>query len=153
MHPHPYEARRLPRQLQQQAQEEEQQQPQQEEGQEQDPVAQPDYPVLLQQDGQVWPAAWRTTSMRTPRRDRVMAMLNPPLSQLQPRLSDASAQKEVKDSRIFDLRVVEQPRQCRACGFSELDKRPIDPTPIVQLRVHSSGGVIDTTYVLRSRIA
>lgn len=95
MDPHSYKSRLLPQQPQQQ----QEQQQQQEEQQQHDPVAQPDYPVLLQQEEHVWPAAWRTASMRTPRRDRVMAMLNPPSSQLQPRLSDASAQKQVRDSR------------------------------------------------------
>ncbi|KAI9488639.1 velvet factor, partial [Zychaea mexicana] len=36
----------------------------------------------------------------------------------------------------FTLTVVEQPRSCRATGFSNSsDRRPIDPTPIVHLLV------------------
>ncbi|KAI9304673.1 velvet factor, partial [Cunninghamella echinulata] len=35
----------------------------------------------------------------------------------------------------YELIVREQPLQCRMSGFGEKDRRPIDPTPIVQLRI------------------
>ncbi|KAI8142806.1 velvet factor [Fennellomyces sp. T-0311] len=35
--------------------------------------------------------------------------------------------------RSFNLTVVEQPHNCRASGFSNTDRRPINPTPIVRL--------------------
>ncbi|KAG8908759.1 hypothetical protein FRB99_002997 [Tulasnella sp. 403] len=47
------------------------------------------------------------------------------------------------DNRNFDLVVRQQPKQARMCGVGgKADRRPIDPPPIVQLRVITPG---DTT--------
>ncbi|KAI9230403.1 MAG: velvet factor [Piptocephalis tieghemiana] len=37
----------------------------------------------------------------------------------------------------FELSIRQQPRQARMCGFGERDRRPIDPPPIIELRVRS----------------
>ncbi|EJU00539.1 hypothetical protein DACRYDRAFT_22999 [Dacryopinax primogenitus] len=37
--------------------------------------------------------------------------------------------------REYDLTVRQQPKQARMCGVSGKDRRPIDPPPIVELRV------------------
>lgn len=42
--------------------------------------------------------------------------------------------------RSYHLTIVEQPLQCRACGFSTSDRRPMDPVPVVQLHVYDAQG-------------
>ncbi|KAI9138267.1 velvet factor-domain-containing protein [Paraphysoderma sedebokerense] len=48
-----------------------------------------------------------------------------------------SSQNSVVDSgTTHSLVIVQQPRQSRACGFSDhVDRRPVDPPPILQLRL------------------
>ncbi|PHH81914.1 hypothetical protein CDD83_3404 [Cordyceps sp. RAO-2017] len=54
-----------------------------------------------------------------------------------PNLLGAGRAQALSDIR-FRLRLRQQPRAARACGFGDRDRRVIDPPPIVQLVVESS---------------
>ena len=50
----------------------------------------------------------------------------------------------------YDIRVRQQPRAARACGFGERDRRVIDPPPIVQLNlIDPNLGAVESAAELR----
>ncbi|PVU92672.1 hypothetical protein BB561_003691 [Smittium simulii] len=42
--------------------------------------------------------------------------------------------------KVFKLFIVQHPLRARMCGFGEKDKRPIDPPPVIQLKVYDTQG-------------
>ncbi|KAI9166820.1 RYP2-like protein [Paramyrothecium foliicola] len=55
---------------------------------------------------------------------------------LVPNLLDESRTEALKDIK-FRLRLRQQPKAARSCGFGERDRRVIDPPPIVELMIES----------------
>ncbi|KAI9025173.1 velvet factor-domain-containing protein [Phycomyces nitens] len=55
----------------------------------------------------------------------------------------ADVQMQDTNPRAYYLDIVEQPQQCRMCGFGEKDRRPIDPAPVIHLIVRNQAGFID----------
>ncbi|KAF9193559.1 hypothetical protein BGZ51_009554 [Haplosporangium sp. Z 767] len=43
-------------------------------------------------------------------------------------------------NRTYELTIEQNPVHARMCGFGEKDRRPIDPPPIVRLKVHEEDG-------------
>jgi len=63
---------------------------------------------------------------------------------------DSSGQlsEVIINGRKYVLTIRQQPKQSRSSGFSEkVDRRPIDPTPIIQLRVTRLNGMEDCSYI------
>jgi hypothetical protein len=63
----------------------------------------------------------------------------------------SSSVRTTKDGRQirYDLQVIQQPERARACGSgakSSADRRPVDPPPIVELRVYENGQEITFAY-------
>ncbi|CDS06319.1 hypothetical protein LRAMOSA08847 [Lichtheimia ramosa] len=84
-------------------------------------------------------AGYRSNSMKLKRSDRVRAMMGAvPIDM--PRLFPSNPNTTLYSSRSYHLTIVEQPLQCRACGFSTSDRRPMDPVPVVQLHVYDAQG-------------
>ncbi|CDH55302.1 predicted protein [Lichtheimia corymbifera JMRC:FSU:9682] len=84
-------------------------------------------------------AGYRSNSMKLKRSDRVRAMMGAvPIDM--PRLFLSNPNTAMYTSRSYHLTIVEQPLQCRACGFSTSDRRPMDPVPVVQLHVYDAQG-------------
>ncbi|KAJ5101668.1 Velvet factor [Penicillium alfredii] len=50
-------------------------------------------------------------------------------------------------SSDFDLTIRQQPRQARVAGGKEKERKPIDPPPIVQLRVREEGSYLAQHYL------
>ncbi|KAI9321636.1 velvet factor-domain-containing protein [Dichotomocladium elegans] len=102
-------------------------------------------------------AGYRSSSMKLKRSDKVLAMMGVTPKEM-PSLFPAP-QGGSLNTRSYIMRVVEQPQQCRACGFSSSgERRPIDPVPIVQLEVRRHDGLQDQEsynnpfYVLHARL-
>ncbi|KAI7878467.1 hypothetical protein K492DRAFT_196809 [Lichtheimia hyalospora FSU 10163] len=84
-------------------------------------------------------AGYRSNSMKLKRSDRVRAMMGAvPIDM--PRLFPTSFDTTIHSRRSYHLTIVEQPLQCRACGFSTSDRRPMDPVPVVRLDVYDAQG-------------
>ncbi|KAJ1523103.1 hypothetical protein HK096_001681, partial [Nowakowskiella sp. JEL0078] len=48
---------------------------------------------------------------------------------------------------FFELKIIQQPKQARICGFNDKDRRKIDPPPIIQLLVKDLNGKTDSRYL------
>lgn len=56
-------------------------------------------------------------------------------------------------SLTYELIILQQPLHARMCGFGDKDRRPVDPPPILQLKVRQPGGgkirfQLDTTLLV-----
>jgi len=51
----------------------------------------------------------------------------------QPPAEKPKNQTQVDGGRKYELRVVQQPKRARMCGFGDKDRRPITPPPCVRL--------------------
>ncbi|KAJ5655953.1 Velvet factor [Penicillium longicatenatum] len=60
--------------------------------------------------------------------------------------SDASLSREAQSSD-FDLTIRQQPDRARVAGGKEKERKPIDPPPIVQLRVREEGSYLAQHYL------
>ncbi|KAJ5172408.1 Velvet factor [Penicillium capsulatum] len=60
--------------------------------------------------------------------------------------SDASLSREAQSSD-FDLTIRQQPDRARVAGGKEKERKPIDPPPIVQLRVRDEGSYLAQHYL------
>ncbi|RDA83481.1 hypothetical protein CP532_7046 [Ophiocordyceps camponoti-leonardi (nom. inval.)] len=83
----------------------------------------------------------RTPQPLTPRAQQVAAAADGTSAPTMPNLLAPGRTQALGDMR-FSLRMRQQPRAARACGFGDRDRRVIDPPPIVQL-VIESGSMTD----------
>ncbi|KAJ5102576.1 Velvet factor [Penicillium argentinense] len=60
--------------------------------------------------------------------------------------ADASVSREAQSSD-FDLTIRQQPDRARVAGGKEKERKPIDPPPIVQLRVREEGSYLALHYL------
>ncbi|RCI17182.1 hypothetical protein L249_2166 [Ophiocordyceps polyrhachis-furcata BCC 54312] len=83
----------------------------------------------------------RPSQPLTPRAQQVAAAADGTSAPTMPNLLAPGRAQALGDVR-FSLRMRQQPRAARACGFGDRDRRVIDPPPIVQL-VIESGSMTD----------
>ena len=53
-----------------------------------------------------------------------------------------------KEPRKYELMICQQPKSARMSSFGERDRRPLDPPPILQLKIYDKYGKEDNECVL-----